>query len=113
MPREQSSELRYAFIIGGLEAAEEGVVDVGRVARVAVSGCYDAGVDASAIASPNFDHGARDGVTGFHVDDLGVEDEFHALLGFGEILADIFPSYIWKVLMELCKPGWLNLQYGP
>jgi hypothetical protein len=49
---------------------------------------------------PDFDHGVRDGVAGLHVDDLGIEDQLYALLGLGDVLADIFSADVWGWLVR-------------
>jgi len=100
MTWEESGELCYAEGIGGLETAQERLVDVGRVRGAdAVGGGDDPGVDAGAVAVPDFDHGVSDGVAGCHVNDLGVKYQFDTFLVLDYVLADVFSADIWSLLV--------------
>lgn len=101
MTWEESSELRHAEGIGGLETAQKRVVDVGWVGGAdAVGGGDNSGVDAGAVAVPDFDHGVGDGVAGCHVNELGVEYQFDTFLILDNLLADVFSADIWSLLVS-------------
>jgi len=100
MTWEESSKLRYAEGIGGLETAQERVVDVGRVGGADAVGGDNPGVDAGAVAVPDFDHGVGDRVAGCHVNDLGVKYQFDTFLILDYVLADVFSADIWSLLVS-------------
>lgn len=61
MAREYRVHPDYTELVGRLDSAEEGGVEVGSVVGVAVAGGHDAGVHAGAVAVPEFYVGVRDG----------------------------------------------------
>jgi hypothetical protein len=93
--REGGFEGCHAVGVCLLDAAEEGRVEVGFVVGVAVAVCYDAGVDAGAVAVPDLDVDVRDGLAGVDVDDLVVEGDVDAGFVVGDVLSDEFASNIW------------------
>ena len=50
VPGEDGGELRDAVVLGGLQAAQEGRVEVGGVTGVTIAGGDDAGVDTGGVA---------------------------------------------------------------
>jgi hypothetical protein len=94
--REGGFEGCYAVGVCLLDAAEEGCVEVGFVVGVAVAVCYDAGVNAGAVAVPDLDVDVRDGLAGVDVDDLVVEGDVDAGFVVGDVLSDEFASNIWN-----------------
>jgi hypothetical protein len=94
--REDGLELGDAVGVGGLDAAQPGVVEVGQVVRVAVASSDDAAVHAGRVAVPDLKVHIRDRVAGGYVDDLVVHQERHADLVFGDVFADVLAGDVWE-----------------
>lgn len=78
-------ELRNAFCVGLLEAAESSVVEVAGVARITVSPGDDAAVHTGRVAVPDIQVNARNGLAGPGVDDLEVESHGHPCRAVGDV----------------------------
>ena len=131
--REQCVELRNAVGVGGLHAAEEGCVQVGRVAgRVAVAAGGDAGVDSGGVAvcevsvvcrrfrgngqlTPHLEVSTRDRLAGLDIQDLDIDGHCNAGLRLNHILTDILSSDVYMILSGAVHVLILtsDLQYGP
>ena len=112
--REDGLELGDAVGVGGLDAAQPGVVEVGQVARVAVAASDYAAVYAGRVAVPDLKVHVRDWVAGRYVNDLVVHQEGHAGLVFGDVLADVLAGDVWEDVREMDPRGLEgDSQYGP
>lgn len=99
--REEGVEGGDALLVGGLQAAEEGLVEHRGVLRVAVAGVGCPGVDARGVAAEDLEVGADDGLAGLHVDDLEVVVHGDALLVVDEVLADVFTGDVVGATLSL------------
>lgn len=96
--RDDGLELDHTVDVGLLEAAEEGLVEVGGVVGVAVAGGYDAGVDACGVAVPGVDVNGRDGLAGRGVDELDVEVEGNTGLVLRHVCANqLAVDVVWAL----------------
>ncbi len=86
--REDGLDLGHAVLVGHGYGAEECVVDVGVVCEVAVALVDDAAVDACGVGVPEVPPHSRDGLAGFKVDELGLDDDGDAELVFAGVGAD-------------------------
>lgn len=91
---EDTLERGAAVCVGGLETAEEGVVEVGEIVFVAVAGADDAAVDAGCVAVPEIPHEVFDGLAGGNIEELGVDYDVDSRLGFDDVGADVFTGDI-------------------
>lgn len=74
-----------------LNTAKKRGVEIGGIVCVAVSGSDEAGVDAGTITVPEVPVQIGDGLAGFDVDELAVNDDRDAGLFFAEVGADVLP----------------------
>ena len=86
--REQGIELDDTVLVGLGDAAEEGLVDVGRIVGVAIAAGNDTRVNTSRVAVPELEVDLGDGLAGVDVDDLDVKVQRHSLLVLGDVAAD-------------------------
>lgn len=103
VPWEDGLELCNAVRVGLLDAAQEGLVDVGGIARVAVALCDDAGVDASGVGVPHLEVDVGDRLAGVDIDDLVVENGVDAVLVLADVAADVLASNIVGYTGEACQ----------
>lgn len=99
--REEGVEGGDALLVGGLEAAEEGLVEDRGVLRVAVAGVGGSGVDSGRVAAEDLEVGADDGLAGVHVDDLEVVVDGDALLVVDEVLTDVLAGDVVGATLTL------------
>lgn len=99
VPWEESGELSDTIGVGGLETAEEGVVQVrGIQGTDSISAGDNAGVDTGGVAVPDFEDGVGDGLAGLDVENLGVENHGNTFLVFADVLTDEFPlDPVWSL----------------
>lgn len=92
---EDGLELGNTILIGGLDAAEPGLVDVGLVGGVTVTAGDDAGVDTGGVAVPHLKVDIGDRLASVDVDDLVVEDNVDTLLVLDDVAADRLARDVW------------------
>jgi hypothetical protein len=90
MTREKGQELTDTILVGLLNAAQESLVDVAQVGRIAVTLGIDTGVDASRVTVPHLKVDIRHRLTGINIDYLIVQDDFSSLLIFNDAISDVF-----------------------
>jgi hypothetical protein len=86
--RECGVELYDTVLISLGNATEEGLVEVGLIAGVAIAAGNNARVDTSRVAVPELEVDLRNGLAGVDVDDLDVKVQRHSLLVLGNVAAD-------------------------
>lgn len=99
--REEGVEGGDALLVGGLQAAEEGLVEHRRVLCVAVAGVGCSRVDAGGVAAEDLEVGADDGLAGLQVDDLEVVVDGDTLLVVDEILTDVLAGDVVGATLSL------------
>jgi hypothetical protein len=92
--REESLELGNAVLVGRLDAASPGLVDVVDVVDVAVAGVDDTRVDAGRVGVPDLEVQLRDRLARVNVDELVVNDEGDALLSLDYVATNSFAADI-------------------
>lgn len=113
--RHQGVEGRHSDVIGQLDAAEEGSVQVGEIGgRVSVALSGDTAVDTSGVGSyeiesdvwssvkrlgrlgltPDLQVESVNGLAGLDVEDLELEVDGNALLDLGDVAADVLASHV-------------------
>lgn len=84
----------YAVLVGGLDASEESIVDVGSVRGITVTVGNDTAIDTRSVAVPDLEIEVRDGLAGVNIDNLVVEKEVDTLLVLGEVFANVLATDI-------------------
>lgn len=99
--REDGLELCNAIGVGLLDSSEEGVVEVRLVIRVAVAVRNDAGVDAGAVAVPDFDVHVGDGLACVDINDLVIEGDVDTWLRICNVLPNELAADIYTKLVNI------------
>jgi hypothetical protein len=84
---EEGAERGHAVLVGGLDAAGKGLVQVGGVVAVAVAVVLDARVDTGRVAVPDVPPESLNGLARVDVDELGVQVVDHTGLLVDNVLA--------------------------
>jgi hypothetical protein len=90
MTWEDGLELNDTIIIGLLNPAQEGGVDVGSISSVTVAIADNTRVDTSRIAVPDIKPDVGDGLAGLNVNELGIESDINTWLVFSQVGAHVF-----------------------
>jgi hypothetical protein len=88
VPGKERLEGHNAVFIRLLDAAQEGVVQVGAVVGVAIAVRNNTRINSSAVAMPNLEEGFRHRLAGVDVDDLYVQRKRYTFLTLGHVLAN-------------------------
>lgn len=94
-------ELSNTVGIGGLDAAQPGLVDVGLVTAVTVSGGNNARVHTGGVAVPHLEVDVGHRLAGVDIDDLVVQDSVDSLLGLADIPSDVLATDIVRALSDV------------
>lgn len=86
--RECGVELYDTVLVSLGNAAEEGLVEVGFIAGVAIAAGNDARVNTSRVAVPELEVNLGNRLAGVDVDNLDVKVQRHSLLILGNVAAD-------------------------
>ncbi len=96
MAGEDGLELHNTVAVAQLDTAEPGVVDVGLIRRVTVTGSNNTGVDTGGVAVPHLQVDVGDGVAGVDVNDLVVNDGIDTTLFLDDVASDVLATNVYK-----------------
>lgn len=94
-------ELGNTVGIGRLDAAQPGLIDVGLVRRVAVSGGNNTGVNTGGVAVPHLKVDVGHGLASVDIDNLVVQDGVDTLLGLADIATNVLATDIVGTLSNV------------
>lgn len=98
---EDGVEHGHAVLVCLLDAAEEGLVNVARVAGVTVAVGHHARVDTRGVAVPHLKVDVGNGLARVYVDDLVVDGGGDTLLVIDDVLADVLATHVVRSLGDI------------